>query len=134
MLIKTHIVNVAIFIISRAVLKGKVTKGKVISGKILSYGQNHFLTNKIGSIYTIHAEHDAINKLPYSEKQTNINLLVVRFTKNNKLCMSKPCEQCIRNMIILSPRKNYNIKNVYYSLNDESIKKTTLTRLKYNVE
>jgi deoxycytidylate deaminase len=124
------IVNAVISFISRAVLKGKVTKNKAISGKIISFGQNYYLTNSIGKIYTIHAEHDAINKLPYTKKKMTINLLVVRFTKNNKLCMSKPCDQCINNIHNLAPKKGYIVKNIYYSTSEETIEKTSLTRLK----
>lgn len=122
--------NADISFILRAVLKGKVTKDKAISGNILSFGENYFLTNNIGKLYMIHAEHDAINNLPYTKKKQNINLLVVRFTKNNKLCMSKPCEQCIKNIYKLAPKKGYNVKNIYYSTEDENITKTTLTRLR----
>lgn len=122
------IVNAAISFISRAVLKGKITKKQAINGKIISFGQNHYLTNSIGNIYTIHAEHDAIRNLPYTRKQTTINLLVVRFTKNNKLCMSKPCDQCISNIYKQAPKKGYIVKNIYYSTEDETIIKTTLTR------
>jgi cytidine deaminase len=127
------IVSAVIFIISRAVLKGKVTKNKAIDGNILSFGQNYFLTNTIGNIYTIHAEHDAVNKLPYTKKKKTINMLVVRFTKNNKLCMSKPCEQCIENIHKFAPKKGYIVKNIYYSTGNEEIKKTTLYKLKKTI-
>jgi cytidine deaminase len=118
--------------IYRAVLKGKVTKDKAINGNILSFGENHYMANNIGKLYMIHAEHDAIKKLPYTKKRTTINLLVVRFTKNKKLCMSKPCNKCIQNMHTLAPKKGYNIRNIYYSTENGTIEKTTLTRLVYN--
>jgi cytidine deaminase len=124
------IVNADISFIARAVLKGKVTKDKGISGNILSFGENYFMTNNIGKLYMIHAEHDAINNLPYTKKRQTINLLVVRFTKNNKLCMSKPCDKCIQNIYKLAPKKGYIVKNIYYSTEDENIEKTTLNRLR----
>jgi deoxycytidylate deaminase len=123
----------ASFSILRAVLKGKITKDKEIDGSILSFGENHFMASNIGDLYTIHAEHDAINNLPYTKKKKTINLLVVRFTKNKKLCMSKPCNQCIQNIYKFAPRKGYTVKNIYYSTEQETIHKTTLNRLRVQV-
>jgi deoxycytidylate deaminase len=128
-IIITTIANVVISFISRAVLKGKITKDMGINGNILSFGENHYMANNIGKLYTVHAEHDAINNLPYTKKRQTINLLVVRFTKNNKLCMSKPCNQCIKNIYKYGPKKGYIIRNIYYSTEDETIEKTTLSRL-----
>jgi cytidine deaminase len=91
------------------------------------------MANNIGKLYMIHAEHDAIIKLPYTKKQISINLLVVRFTKNGKLCMSRPCNQCIQNMYKLAPKKGYIIKNIYYSTEDEKIQKTTLNKLRTQI-
>ena len=104
-----------------------VSKGKLAKANILSYGQNYYTTNTI--INNIHAEHDAINKLPYSRKQKNINILVLRFKKDKKLCMSRPCSLCIEKMLVLFPQKGYIIKDIYYSTNDEMIEKTTLSKL-----
>jgi ribosomal protein L28 len=123
----------ASFSILRAVLKGKITKDTKINGNILSFGENHYMANNIGDLYTIHAEHDAINNLPYTKKRQNINMLVVRFTKNKKLCMSKPCNQCIKNISKFAPKKGYIVKNIYYSTEEETIHKTTLNRLRYQV-
>jgi cytidine deaminase len=94
---------------------------------VLSFGQNHYVCNS--KTVTIHAEHDAINKLPYKRKKENINMLVLRFTKNYKLCMSKPCDQCINNMVNLFPKKGYIIKDIYYSNTEGNIEKTTLKKI-----
>lgn len=96
---------------------------------ILSFGYNRYIPNKIN---TIHAEHDSINKLPYYKRQRrycNINILVIRLSKTNKMGMSKPCPMCVRNMRILPRKKGYIIKDVYYSDSDGKIVKTTLNRL-----
>ena len=77
---------------------------------------------------SIHAEHDAINKLPYSRKKKSIDMLVVRFANNN-LTISKPCKKCINMMCNMFPNKGYCVKNIYYSTIDGSINKETL----YNI-
>lgn len=80
----------------------------------------------------IHAEHDAINKLkPLTRKKhlQNINLLVIRLSKNNKLQNSKPCANCINKIKILPEKKGYKIKNIYYSDDDGKIVKSNLKTL-----
>ena len=103
--------------------------GKIAKGDILSFGQNHYPSNSNNNTHTIHAEHDAINKLPFKRRKTSVNMLVLRFTKTYKLCMSKPCDQCVHRMIHLFPKKGYIIKDVYYSNANGKIEKTTLTKL-----
>ena len=96
---------------------------------ILSFGFNKMGdTNSRG----IHAEHDAINKLKplYKNKRLeSINLLVIRFSKNNKLQSSKPCANCIKNIKILPERKGYKIKHIYYSNEYGLIVKSNLKTL-----
>lgn len=77
----------------------------------------------------IHAEHDAINKLkPLYRKKTleSVNLLVIRFSKNNKLQNSKPCANCIKTMKTLPLKKGYKIKKIYYSDENGNIIKSNL--------
>jgi cytidine deaminase len=120
----TTAMSVVTSITSLAVLRGKLAKRN-----ILSFGQNHYPCN--GKTDTIHAEHDAINKLPFKRNndKTKINMLVLRFTKNFKMCMSKPCDQCINNMVHLFPKKGYIIKDIYYSNTEGNIEKTTLDKI-----
>ena len=80
----------------------------------------------------IHAEHDAINRLKplqYKKHLQQINMLVIRLSKNNKLQNSKPCANCINNMKILPEKKGYKIKNIYYSDDNGEIIKTSLKNL-----
>lgn len=80
----------------------------------------------------IHAEHDAINKLkPIAKKKhlQNINILVVRISKNNKLQQSKPCANCIYMMNKLPEKKGYKIKNIYYSNEYGDITRTNLKNI-----
>lgn len=84
----------------------------------------------------IHAEHNAINNLKptmKTKKLTTVNILVVRFSKNNKLHNSKPCTKCIQTMINLPKTKGYRIKNVYYSDDNGNIIKTNLRTLETDV-
>ncbi len=98
---------------------------------ILSYGMNKY-TDIDGTMPSIHAEIDAILRLPslYKKKKLiKINLLVIRFLKSGKLASSKPCFNCITNMINIPPKKGYKIEDIYYSENNETIIKTNINKL-----
>lgn len=103
--------------------KGNCQKGKI---NILSFGFNKTGDIK-GNEPGIHAEHDAINKLKPLYRKKNlesINLLVIRFSKNNKLQNSKPCANCIQTMKTLPEKKGYKIRNIYYSNDNGEIVKS----------
>ena len=113
----------------------KANKNVLKKANILSFG-----FNKMGDINGneagIHAEHDAINKLKYldrNKKLESINLLVIRFSKNNKLQNSKPCANCIQNMRYLPQKKGYKIKNIFYSNDNGEIVKSSLNNLENEV-
>lgn len=98
---------------------------------ILSYGINkYYINNTFG---TTHAEFNALNNLYNKSKNKkhlkNIDLLVIRMTLRGKLCLSKPCLNCILNMINLPKKKGYIIKNIYYSDSNGNIIMTTLNKL-----
>lgn len=64
---------------------------------------------------TIHAEIDALLKLPKQKKLTTINLAVLTTNKvGNRLITSRCCNNCIRSIDIISKKKNYIVKNIYY--------------------
>jgi len=80
----------------------------------------------------IHAEHNALLKLKPTKNKKRlepVNLLVVRFSKTNKLQSSKPCSNCIQILESMPERKGYKIQNIYYSNSDGNIVKTNLTSL-----
>lgn len=109
--------------------KGK--NGVLKKANILSFGFN-MLGDISGNQPGIHAEHDAINRLkPLKRKKhlQNVNLLVVRFSKNNRLQNSKPCANCIENMKVLPEKKGYRIRNIYYSNENGEIVKSSLKNL-----
>jgi hypothetical protein len=108
----------------------------LISGKkinILSYGTNQYADVE-GEEPTIHAEYDAISRLPPLDRRNTRNLyicniFVTRLSKSNKWGTSKPCHQCIHNLMFLPQHKGYRIKNVYYTDRDENIIKERLHHL-----
>lgn len=64
---------------------------------------------------TVHAEVDAMLKLPYQKKKKQISLAV--YTTNRMgtaLCMSKCCKNCLKSIDIIAKRKNYIVKQIYY--------------------
>lgn len=90
--------------------------------KIVSSGHNKSSIYNNKSYRSIHAEIDAINKLVKISKfqnksvRNNCSLYVVRIQNgSNHFKMSKPCKNCIENII-----KN-NIGIVYYSTNETFI-------------
>lgn len=98
---------------------------------VLSYGFN-MLGDISGNQPGIHAEHDAINRLkPLTRKKhlQNINMLVIRISKINKLQNSKPCANCIEIMRLLPEKKGYRIKNIFYSDENGNIIKSNLKNL-----
>ena len=85
----------------------KEKNGVLKKANILSFGFN-MLGDISGNQPGIHAEHDAINRLkPLKRKKhlQNVNLLIVRFSKNNRLQNSKPFANCIENMKVLPEKK-----------------------------
>ena len=65
--------------------------------------------------HTVHAEVDAMLKLPIQKIKKKINLAV--FTTNKEgtiLRMSKCCDNCLKSIHLISKRKNYIIQKIYY--------------------
>jgi len=108
----------------------------LISGKkieILSYGVNKY-SDIDGIIPSIHAEYDAISKLQPLDKRGKKNLyrcniFITRFSKGSKIGNSKPCYQCVLNIHNLPEQKGYQIKNVFYTDDEENIIKKTINEL-----
>jgi deoxycytidylate deaminase len=72
---------------------------------------------------TIHAEVDAMLKLPYQKKTKRISLAV--FTTNRDgtiLRMSKCCQNCLKSINVIAKRKNYIINRIYYIDEDGQLK------------
>ena len=84
-------------------------------------GLNKYNVN--GDIDTIHAEVDAVQHLPFTNKKKKIDILVIRTNKKgNRLLMSKPCDHCLKYMIENVKRKGYTLKRIYYTENEKIIR------------
>ena len=85
-------------------------------------GYNKYETNLHHG--TIHAEVDALMKLPRQKKPKKIFLCVFKTNKKgNILGEGKCCKNCETSISILSKKKNYIVKKIYYidSLGDIQI-------------
>lgn len=76
---------------------------------------------------SLHAEVDAIQKLPInkSKKKIKINVFVYRISrsKNHNLVMAKCCDNCYKTLYKVANEKNYRIKNIYYTNDNGQIDK-----------
>ena len=99
--------------------------------RIISYGVNS-PSNMESKIPGLHAEQDAILKLKTlkcKKMLVPINILVVRFSKMNKILSSRPCSNCINAMGTIPQKKGYKIQNIYYSDDENNIIRTNLNKL-----
>jgi len=72
---------------------------------------------------SLHAEVDCVMKLKKREKKTNINLVVFRTNnKGDTYMMAKPCNNCIITINRVLDKKNYILKGLYYTDNNNIIK------------
>ena len=106
-----------------------------------SYGENRYhcqhktRKNQSGSSFssTIHAEENAIRKLPplpRHKKLKKVDILVIRANKAS-LGNSKPCMHCLHKMKNL-PRQGYIVDKIFYSTMDGTISVARLDDLLYN--
>lgn len=94
----------------------------VYQNKIVSTGYNKSSNYNNNNYRSIHAEKDAIFKLVKNNKfqnkniRNNCSLYVVRIKQNtNELKYSKPCKDCIKNIV------ENNIGSIYYSTDSSFI-------------
>jgi len=83
--------------------------------KVLSYGENRAQIN--GPFPTIHAEDDAINRLPQrcSKKLKKINLIVIRSNIGGSVGNSRPCSKCVECLFYKLPLRGYILDRIHYS-------------------
>lgn len=81
----------------------------------MSYGTNYLVD--IYDHQSIHAEHDALNKLKKNRtsRLRKINILVIRYTMTFELTTSKPCVLCLDKMKWMAFQKGYKVNKVFYS-------------------
>lgn len=77
----------------------------VKNGEIISYGYNKISKSTVA--FTIHAELDALGKI--KNKSDTYDLYVVRINSNGDFMLSKPCDNCIKNIL------KTGIRYIYFS-------------------
>jgi tRNA(Arg) A34 adenosine deaminase TadA len=97
--------------------------GVKVVGKKVAIGRSNTIPQY--NTPTLHAEIDALNKLPryYFSKGKGVDLYVFRFSSDGTLRSSRPCFHCLRTM------SNYNIQYVYYSADDGKIHKEKFSEM-----
>jgi deoxycytidylate deaminase len=73
---------------------------------------------------TIHAEVDACIKMAEYIKRIKVrtvDILIIRVTKTEKYCSSRPCFNCLRTLKKFSKKNKINIRNIYYTTKNENI-------------
>ena len=74
-----------------------------------AYGINQY--NIDFKFTTIHAEIDAVSKLKPSRKRKEVKMIVFRVNNSGtKLCMAKPCCNCVKGIKDGFNHKNYRLK------------------------
>jgi hypothetical protein len=92
--------------------------GRYSGGKKLTLTSNLIVNES--SLPSLHAEHLSYLKLIRSHrfnKNTKYDLMVLRFTRSGTLGFSRPCRECLHRL----KKSNIRIKDVYYSLADQTI-------------
>jgi hypothetical protein len=58
---------------------------------------------------------DCLKKLKKQTKKKMVNVLVFRITNNYHYLNAKPCQSCYKSILTLLERKNFILKNIYYT-------------------
>jgi cytidine deaminase len=88
-------------------------------------------------VSSIHAEDNAIRKLPSlpkNKKLKRVDILVIRVNKSGMMANSKPCIHCLMLMITRLPLKGYSLSDIYFSNADGTLSMEKLNNLLYNDE
>ena len=100
------LITTALFTIIAALSPMDVQK---VVGKKVAIGRNNWIQQY--TTPTLHAEMDAYQKLQPYYKSIDLDMIVVRFTRDGQLRQSRPCYHCIK----MLSNSGLSIKNVYYS-------------------
>jgi deoxycytidylate deaminase len=68
---------------------------------------------------SIHAEMDCLKKLKKQVNKTSVDVLIFRITNTKDYLNAKPCIACYNSIISLLEKKKYDLKNIYYTNNNE---------------
>jgi hypothetical protein len=84
----------------------------------VALGENSIREARRGCGYSLHAEMDAIRKLPplrMRGRKKEITLLVIRIDRHGNLKNSAPCFKCLEYIKRVNCTTSYSIKEVCYS-------------------
>ena len=103
----------------------------VKGGVIISTGYNNYSKGKYRSIHSMHAEMDAIRKLPplYKSRMISIDLIIIRINKEGLLRNSAPCCKCLEHLSRMNSKTKYRLRHIYYSTASGGIIKEKFTDL-----
>ncbi|NBP66080.1 MAG: hypothetical protein EBU66_15640 [Bacteroidetes bacterium] len=99
---------------------------------LVNYGENIYKDRANIVKSSIHAEVNAMNKLPTlrrNKKPKKVDLLVIRTSRTEVLGNSKPCIHCILQLKEGLPLKGYILNTVYYSDTEGKIHKVKFSEL-----
>jgi len=83
--------------------------------KVMSYGENRPNWTR-GTCPTIHAEDDAMQKLPQNKKRLKrVNLMVIRANIGGTVGNSRPCIKCTDILFKKLPLRGYILDKLYYT-------------------
>jgi len=100
--------------------------------KKVSMGENSTREARNGCCYSMHAEMEAISRLPplpLKAKKKRIILIVIRINRYGDLLNSTPCFKCIKHLTRLNKSSGYKIDKIYYSNKDGKIVIAKLSEL-----
>ena len=72
-------------------------EGQKVAGKKVAIGKSNSI--KQYNVESLHAEMDALMKLPRHYLSYDLDIIVVRFSSSGKLCSSRPCYHCLKTFI-----------------------------------
>lgn len=85
---------------------------------LVNYGENQYKDPDFPCMASIHAEVNAMHKLPYlprHKRPKKVDLLVIRVNRGGSMGNSKPCLNCIQQMQKFLPMKGYTLDTIYYT-------------------
>ena len=95
-------------------------------------GENSPREARKGCCYSLHAEMDAIRRLPpitIKAKRKKLIMIIIRINRFGKLLNSTPCFKCIQHLERLNNSSGYKIDRIYYSNQEGKIEITKLSEL-----
>ena len=102
-------------------LLGDIRKNIIYSIGVNLYNSDLNTNYKSHTPRTIHAEHNAIHKLPKNHKKRPKVIDIIVFRTNKKgdsLLMSKSCPNCLNHLKRGLVNKNYKLRDFYYTDNN----------------